>query len=778
VRPGGVAGALYMLDPNPPRRPPHPMLDSLRSILDAVDRAPSLDAALSVIVTEIRRSIDADVCSVWLTDTERREHVLRATDGLPPSEVGRLSIPLNRGLVGRVAERCDIVHLDDAPQHPSYLGLHDSAELPFHAFLGVPLIQKRKVLGVLALRRRTPRRFDDEQLTFVLTLAVQLAGAIALARSSGDLGAAPSNRSLSGRFLTGTAAAPGIGVGTVYVVYPAADLDAVPDKPCTDVEAETAAFRDALAAVEADLSRVAKRFGQTLRDEDEALFNAWRLMLRSDSILKATIRRIEAGNWAQGALRQTIAELIAEFERIDDPYLRERGDDARELGRQVLRRLQRIDAPKAKYPRQTVLVGDEISIMQIAALPKGRLVGLISRGSSASSHVSILARGMGLPAVVGVEELPLNRMEGRPVIVDGYRGRVYVEPSEVVRTEYQRLATEEQAFSKELDAMRGQPSETTDGYPLPLYLNTGLVLEQRPVGIEESSGVGLYRTELPFMVRDRFPGEEVQVKNYRQVLETFAPRPVTIRTLDVGGDKPLPYVPMREENPFLGWRGIRFTHDHPEIFTTQVRAMLRAAIGLDNLQLLLPMITTVDELDDALLRVRRAHSELIEEGHAATLPPVGVMIEVPAAVYQAEVLARRVSFLSIGTNDLTQYLLAVDRNNPRVADLYDEFHPAVLRALVQVTEAARTHGREVSVCGELAGDPKATPLLLGMGVHSLSMSAGSLPRVKGVVRSISRTRARELLQLALDLESGAAVRRLLMDALEDIGLGGLVRPGR
>jgi phosphotransferase system enzyme I (PtsP) len=280
------------------------------------------------------------------------------------------------------------------------------------------------------------------------------------------------------------------------------------------------------------------------------------------------------------------------------------------------------------------------------------------------------------------------------------------------------------------------------------------------------------------MVRDRFPGEEVQVAHYRQVLQTFAPRPVTIRTLDVGGDKPLPYFQVQEANPFLGWRGIRFTRDHPEIFATQVRAMLRAAIGLDNLQLLLPMITTVDELDDALLRIRRAHAELLEEGHAASLPPVGVMIEVPAAVYQAGVLARRVSFLSVGTNDLTQYLLAVDRNNARVAALYDEFHPAVLRALLQVVEAAREHGREVSVCGELAGDPKATPLLLGLGVHSLSMSAGSLSRVKGVVRSISRTRARELLQQALLLESGDAVRRLLLEALEEIGLGGLVRPGR
>jgi phosphotransferase system enzyme I (PtsP) len=253
---------------------------------------------------------------------------------------------------------------------------------------------------------------------------------------------------------------------------------------------------------------------------------------------------------------------------------------------------------------------------------------------------------------------------------------------------------------------------------------------------------------------------------------------VTIRTLDVGGDKPLPYFPVKESNPFLGWRGIRITLDHPEIFLTQVRAMLRAAIGLENLQLLLPMVSTVSEVDDALLLIQRAHDELRDEGYQVQMPPVGVMVEVPAAVYQAEALARRVAFLSVGTNDLTQYLLAVDRDNAHVAKLYDELHPAVLRALVQVVAGARLYGREVSICGEMAGDPMGVVLLLGMGVHSLSMGASSLLRVKWVIRSMSRMRARELFGVALQCEDATSVRRLLLDALEDVGLGGLVRPGK
>jgi phosphotransferase system enzyme I (PtsP) len=753
------------------------MLATLRRIIDAVDRAPALDAALAVVVHEVKQAIGADVCSVYLTDAARREHVLMATDGLPPDSVGRVRIPLHRGLIGRAAERADIVNIDDAHTHASYLAITDSGEEPFHGFLGVPIIQHRRVLGILVLRRRTPQRFDDDEVTFVVTLAVQLAAAIALARGSGEL-ARLQQPGLPNHFLEGIAAAPGVGIGTGFVVYAPADLDAVPDKPAADPEAEVRAFRGAVAGVAEDIVCLAERMGGTLRDEDQALFDAWRLMLESESLVADTIQRIRAGSWAQGALRDTVAELLAEFDRLDDPYLRERGADVRDLGRQVLMRLQRGAAPEADYPAQTLLVGDEISAMEIAAVPRASLAGIVSRRGSASSHVAILARGMGVPAAVGVLELPVSRLEGCSMIVDGYRGRVYVEPSTTVAAEYRRLAAEERAFSAELEALRGQPSETTDGFSLPLYLNTGLVVEQRPLGIDESAGVGLYRTELPFMVRDRFPGEETQRRHYRQVLATFAPRPVTIRTLDVGGDKPLPYFPVHESNPFLGWRGIRITRDHPEIFMTQVRAMLRAAVGLDNLQILLPMITTVDELDDALALIQRACDELQEEGHAVRLPPVGVMIEVPAAVYQADVLARRVSFLSVGTNDLTQYLLAVDRNNARVANLYDEFHPAVLRALTQVTDAARAHGREVTVCGELAGDPRATPLLLGLGVHSLSMGAGSLLRVKGVVRSISRTRSRELLGRALLCERGACVRALLMDALEEIGLGGLVRPGR
>jgi len=268
------------------------------------------------------------------------------------------------------------------------------------------------------------------------------------------------------------------------------------------------------------------------------------------------------------------------------------------------------------------------------------------------------------------------------------------------------------------------------------------------------------------------------MKIYRQLLERFAPRPAILRTLDVGSDKPLPYFPVIESNPFLGWRGIRISLDHPEIFLTQVRAMLRAAIGLDNLMIMLPMVSLISEVDELLQLLGQAHDELLEEGRPVSRPRIGVLVEVPALAYQIEALTRRVDFLSIGSNDLTQYLLAVDRNNPRVAEIYDDLHPAVLRMLVQIVDGAAAYNRPVSVCGEMAGNPMAAILLLGMGVSSLSMSTGSLLRVKWAIRSFSRARARQLLQSALRMEEASQVRRLMQAALDEIGLGGLVRPGR
>lgn len=754
------------------------MLDTLHRIVHAVNKAPDLQKALSVLVNAVKEAIASDVCSIYLVDDDSRSNVLMATVGLHDKAVGKVRLPMGRGLVGLVAERAEPVNVADATVHPRYIRVTDTGETRFRGFLGVPIIQNRRVLGVLVVRQADSREFHDEEVTFLFTLAAQLAGAITYARASGELDTLTSGDEQLQRYFAGQAGFAGVAIGTAVVTYRQSDLQSVPDRKIDDPDAECERFQRAVTQVGEDLRRLQGRLGEQLPAEDRALFDALLLMLESETLLLQTEESIQGGQWAPAALRDTIATHAQIFDEMDDSYLRERASDVRDLGRRILTHLEHDQPQVADYPKGTILVGEEISAMQMAEVPPERLAGVVSASGSSSSHAAILARAMGVPAVMGVAEMPVSRMQGRVLVVDGYRGRVYVDPAPTVRSEYQRLQAEERALGAEVEAMRGLPSETTDGHIVPLHLNTGLVNETQREEQAEAGGVGLYRTEVPFMVRDRFPGEDSQLLNYRRVLESFEPRPVTLRTLDVGGDKELPYFPVSEQNPFLGWRGVRISLQHPEIFLTQVRAMLRADIGLGNLQIMLPMITSVGEVDELQLLIQRAHDELLEEGYAVSMPRVGVMIEVPSAVYQAEELARRVDFVSIGTNDLTQYLLAVDRNNPRVADLYDELHPAVLRAINMAVEAARQFNRPVSVCGELAGNPLATILLIGMGIDILSMSVGSLLRVKWVTRSISRMRARQLLSVALRMEDAGQVRRLMEASLDELGLGGLIRPGK
>ena len=371
---------------------------------------------------------------------------------------------------------------------------------------------------------------------------------------------------------------------------------------------------------------------------------------------------------------------------------------------------------------------------------------------------------------MGAVDLPYTRLEGRSVVIDGYNGTVHLNPRPEVLSRFKEVVDSDLELNKDLESLRDQPCVTLDGHRMPLWVNTGLMADVVRSLEQGAEGVGLYRTEVPFLLRERFPSEEEQRQIYRNQLEAFAPRPVTMRTLDIGGDKSLPYFPIEEDNPFLGWRGIRVTLDHPEIFLSQVRAMLKANDGLGNLRIMLPMISSVSELDEALDLIRRSHREVVQEGVTTELPSIGVMVEVPSAVYQARALARRVDFLSVGSNDLTQYLLAVDRNNARVADLYHSLHPAVLQALQEVATAAMAEGKKVGICGELAGDPEGAVLLLAMGYDMLSMNATSLPKVKKALRNVSLVEARELLAAALQREDPAEIHALLERFLAEHGM--------
>jgi len=754
------------------------MLENLRRVVQEVNAAENLDDALLIIVREVKSAMGVDVCSVYLRDDTRDDNVLMATDGLNPAAVGKVRLPRNRGLVGLVGERQEPVNIRDAAVHPRYAYIPETSEEPYHAFIGVPIIHYRRVLGVLVAQQRDHRLFDDDEMAFIVTIAAQLAGAISHAAAIASAGSLTNGQPRESRLVQGVRGAPGVAIGTIALVDPLAALDSVPDRQPADVDAEERAFRTAVAAVQEELRVSGERMAPLLPAEERALFDVFVMLLGSDSLVTDTVQGIRAGNWAPGALRDTINRHARVFERLEDPYLRARSEDIRGLGRKILVRLQSQTGESKACADRCILVGEEVTIAQIAEVPVEQLAGIACVRGSAVSHIAVLARALGIPAVTGLSDLPVTRLEGREMVLDGYQGRAYIQPSQTVKREFMRLAGEEREISDELRTLRDLPAVTPDGTRVPLYVNTGLLADITPSLRSGAQGVGLYRTEFPFMVRESFPGEDEQCQIYRKVLEPFAPRTVTMRTLDVGGDKTLPYFSTTEDNPFLGWRGIRFTLDHPEIFLTQLRAMLRANAGLNNLRVLFPMVSQVHEVDEALELLRRAHKELQEEGHDCPMPPVGAMIEAPAVVYQVPALAQRVDYFSLGTNDLTQYLLAVDRNNARVANLYDSLHPAVLSAVRDVVKGAHEHGRPVSICGEMAGDPAAVPLLIATGIDALSMSASDIPRVKWVVRNIGREQSQLLLAQALALEGSAAIRQMMNAALDQAGLGGLVRAGR
>jgi len=749
------------------------MLNSLRSIVLEVNAARDMKTALAIIVTRVKQVMATQVCSVYLRDA-KGDYVLMATDGLNPDAVGKVRLAAGEGLVGRVVVREEPINLEHAEAHPSYQYFPETGEERYSAFLGVPIIHHRKVLGVLVVQQVEQRRFDEGEEAFLVTMSAQLAGVIAHAEATG--GVVPVGAKATQAKFVGVSGASGIAIGEAVVITPSADLRSVRYQTCKDVDAEIAFFLRSLMAVREDIKSLGEQLKARINREEQALFDAYLAMLDDASLGGEVTDRIRKGANASYAWSEVILEHENIFNSMNDPYLRERATDLRDLGRRVLAYLQESNQKTRVYPDKTILIGEELTASMLGEIPKEKLAGLVSVQGSSNSHVAILARAMDIPTVMGAVDLPFTQMDGRPIIVDGYKGTVYCDPSAQLRKQYKAIFLEEQALVKGLEALKDLPCETKDRYRLPLHVNTGLMADVVRSLERGAEGVGLYRTEVPFLLRDRFPSEEEQRIIYREQLEAFAPHSVTMRTLDIGGDKALPYFPIEEDNPFLGWRGIRVTLDHPEIFLAQIRAMIKASEGLDNLRILLPMITNMQEVDASKALIQRVHKELLEEGYRVRKPQIGVMIEVPAAVYLAPELSRRVDFLSVGSNDLTQYLLAVDRNNAQVADLYQAFHPAVLRALQYIVYAAHDAGISVSICGELAGDPGAAILLMAMGFDVLSMNATNLPKVKSVIRGITFERAKQLLAEVMRMSNGDLIRDHIARELRETGLTRLIRP--
>ncbi|MEC8308529.1 MAG: phosphoenolpyruvate--protein phosphotransferase [Pseudomonadota bacterium] len=753
------------------------MLDILRRLVQEVTDAATLDEALTIIVTRIKGTMQTGVCSVYLLDESTDRWLLMATDGLNPSSVRSASLAKTEGLVGTVGSRGELVNLDDAPNHPAFRFLRETGEEIFQSFLGVPIVHQREILGVLVVQQTTQRKFSDDEEALLVTVAAQISALIAHAKVSGrlQLSQTDGEKPFDVHF-QGVAGVSGVTTGTAFVRQPPAILRRVKDAKTDDPKRELEEFQSALSDVKAELRQIGDTLSEHLERKETALFDTYLRMLEDHTLSGEVCQRIRSGETAPTALKYVVLDLVARFNAMDDAYLRERATDLLDLGRRILAKLLREQSESFEYPDDLILVAEDVTPVMLGEVANRSLRAIVSVKGSANSHVAILARSLGIPAVMGAVDLPLGDISGAHLIVDGWRGEVIVEPSERVLSEYQRAIQDAAILEMDLEQVESGTAVTSDGQHVYLMLNAGPFGELSKRERSWIDGVGLYRTEFIFLSRSRFPTEDEQEGEYRAELQSYSPMPVVMRTLDIGGDKSLPYFSIDEENPFLGWRGIRVTLDHPEIFLTQIRAMLKADSGLGNLRILLPMITTLEELRASKILIQRVVLELASEGYEVLAPQVGVMIEVPSAVYIAPELATEADFLSVGSNDLTQYLLAVDRTNSRVADMFDGFHPAILRAL-EITSKAGTNAKiPVALCGEMAGDPLAAVLLVGLGFKELSMSSAALAQVKRALGAFSSKECQYLAQQALAMESGVEVLHIVAQAFIDKDLNLLVPP--
>jgi len=756
------------------------MLPELRQLVQSVKQAEDDACALAILVEEIQRIIGTDTCSVFVLNYRTDHFILMATQGLAPEAVGQLQVPSAKGLLGYIYQKQERLRLSHAKKHPAFLAVPDLGEDRCKAYLGVPLIHRRRVVGIIVLQQFGRRQFSKTDEAYMLTLSTQLAdyvSGIALAH----LLTSKEHQDNTPYYWQGASISLGLCIGTPFIKIPLKELSEIPDRPCEDVSLELRSFRKALIATQKELKQLTKQMSSMLGEQEKGLFEAYEQMIMDQSLVHEIENHIRDGLWAPGALRRVISGLRQQFLAVDDPYIQERTCDLDDLARRLLTHLLSAKKTLQSFPAKGILVANEISAAMLAEVPRTQLVGVISLKGSSTSHAAILARALGVPAVFGLKSATLEEFPSTEIILDGYSGHVIASPDEHIMAHYQNLLKLEKAQAKRLAKSRREPATTLDGHNTSLLLNIGMALDwemRKDVGAE---GVGLYRTEVAFMLQDRFPSEDEQIRIYTQVLNRMKKKTVVIRVLDIGGDKSLPYFPIQDKNPYLGWRGIRVMLDHPDIFLVQLRAMLKANLKSGNLKIALPMIAHVSELDQCLNLYSQAYQEVLEESQMRAVeyprPEMGIVVEVPSAVYQIRALAKRVDFVSIGTNDLTQYLLAIDRNNEKVSEGFDSLHPAVLQAVRATIDGAKAEGKPVHICGEMAADPFGAALLVAMEVDALSMNSNSLPRVRQMIRAISLMEAKQLLAIALLKENASEVRLYMQQQFERLKLGALIRAG-
>ena len=738
----------------------------LRRIRTVMAEPRGAQERLDAIVAEIAANMAADVSSLYVLRADRVLE-LYATRGLNPESVHISQLSLGDGLVGTIAASAASLALGEAQAHPAFRYLPETREEVYHSFLGVPVLRAGRTLGVVTVQHKESHDFAADEIEAMETVAMVLAELVAggelraLTRGGVELDA---TRPLT---VDGIALSDGIGLGHVVLHEPRI---AVTEFLADDTDAELARLEEALSGLRVSIDDMLERRDVAAEGEHRAVLEAFRMFAHDAGWNRRLVEAVRNGLTAEAAVEKVQSDTRARMIHVTDPYLRERLDDFDDLAHRLLLRLTGRDprARPADLPRDAIIVARSMGAAELLDYPAGHLRGLVLEEGAATSHVAIVARAMGLPVVGQARGVVAVAERGDPIVVDGEDGVVHLRPQPDVEETYAEKVRFRARRQEQYRALRDMPCVTRDGEEVSLNMNAGLLADIEQLADCGADGIGLFRTELQFMVASEFPRAEAQERFYASIMDAAGKKPVTFRLLDIGGDKVLPYFRNAdEENPALGWRAVRLSLDRPALMRVQLRALIRAAAGRP-LRLMVPMVTCVSEIEAARLNLAKELEHAA--AHGRPLPErvdFGAMLEVPALLMQLDELMSAVDFVSIGSNDLLQFTMATDRGNPRIARRFDVLHPAFLRMLRDVQAAGTRHGTPVSLCGEMASRPVSAMALVALGFRSLSMSAAGIGPVKAALLGVDAGELRGEIDAAIapGIESGP-VPPSLRDAIE------------
>jgi phosphotransferase system enzyme I (PtsP) len=726
---------------------------------------------LDRIVRDIAANMVAEVCSLYVL---RADSVLElyATEGLNPNAVHLAQLRLGQGLVGTIAAGARPLNLSNAQEHPAFAYLPETGEEIYHSFLGVPVLRAGRTLGVLTVQNKTMRNYREDEVEALETTAMVIAEMIA----TGDLARLERpgleldlKRPAS---FTGLAFNDGIGLGHVVLHEPRIVVTNLFNE---DSEEEVRRLESSLGSLRLSIDDMLERRDVAFEGEHREVLEAYRMFANDRGWVRRLEEAIRNGLTAEAAVEKVQSDMRARMIHMTDPYLRERMSDFDDLANRLLRQLMGRGPQDvaASLPKDAIIVARSMGAAELLDYPREKLRGLVLEDGAATSHVVIVARAMGIPVVGQMKGAVSMSENGDAIIVDGEDGAIHLRPQSDLETAYAekvRFRARRQELYREL---RDKPSVTKDGVQVDLLINAGLSVDLPQLAESGATGIGLFRTELQFMVASAFPRAEAQEKLYRDVLEAARGKPVTFRSIDIGGDKVLPYFKdaAQEENPALGWRAIRLTLDRPGLLRTQIRALLKACGGRE-LKLMLPMVTELGEIAQAREIIDREVRHLSRFAHhLPTSLKLGAMLEVPSLLFQLDELMKAVDFVSVGSNDLFQFVMAVDRGNTRLSDRFDPLSTPFLRVLKTIADAGNRNHTPVTLCGELAGKPISAMALIGLGYRSISMSAASIGPVKAMLTELPLAALEAFFEDNLHAPvQGLPMRALLQAFADDRGI--------